>query len=91
MSKHSLTKTHKIIKHHSVMEKIQIWVLNESTLKNKTHTMLYKPDDKLMGNKIFRQTFFMMVLEKKYMRKEKFEMTNNKKGNYLLSNYPFTT
>ena len=66
-------------------------VLNESTLKNKTHTKLYKPDDKLMGNKIFRQTFFMMVLEKKYMRKEKFEMTTNKKGNYLLSNYPFTT
>lgn len=33
-----------------------IFVLNELTLKNKTHTKLYKPDDKLMGNKIFWQT-----------------------------------
>ena len=32
------------------------FVLNESTFLTKTHTRLYKPDDKLMGNKIFRQT-----------------------------------
>ena len=40
------------------------FVLNESTFLTKTHTRLYKPDDKLMGNKIFWQKCFMMVLEK---------------------------
>ena len=30
--------------------------LNDLTFQTKTHTRLYKPDDKLMGNKIFRQT-----------------------------------